>query len=60
MAQLPVPVDERWLTGYVQCQACGVRWMAVRPIQTVYLECPSCHVMTAAGREQESKNDERP
>ena len=35
-----------WTQGYVTCNACGHRWMAVRPVAATALECPCCHRMS--------------
>lgn len=34
-----------WVTGMAECDACGYRWMAVRPLGAERLECPACGAM---------------
>lgn len=31
------------LSGKAWCTACGHDWVAVAPVGTVWLDCPSCH-----------------
>jgi hypothetical protein len=35
-------VEGDWLAGEVECGGCGYRWVAVRPIDPMLLECPRC------------------
>lgn len=40
--------EEPHMSGKAHCIACDHQWMAVAPVGTVFLECPSCH--TEKGR----------
>lgn len=33
------------LSGEAFCVGCGHEWVAVAPVGTIELECPSCHVV---------------
>ena len=35
------PEGRHW-TGPAKCVGCGHRWVAVAPVGTVWLDCPSC------------------
>lgn len=39
------PADQRvrWVSTPRACPACGHRWMAVAPLDSVGIECPVCH-----------------
>lgn len=40
-----ISIEDRrkgWLTGPAQCLGCSHQWVAVSPVGTVWLECPSC------------------
>lgn len=34
--------EEKYEYSLVQCDLCGHKWVAVRPINTPKLECPNC------------------
>ena len=33
------------MSGETRCLACGHEWVAVAPVGTVFLECPSCSLV---------------
>lgn len=39
----PKPPDEPHNSGKALCLTCAHAWVAVTPIGTTWLECPSCH-----------------
>jgi DNA-directed RNA polymerase subunit RPC12/RpoP len=34
--------EENYEYSLVQCDLCGHKWVAVRPVDTPKLECPNC------------------
>ncbi len=39
-------MTESFITSLVECAICTHSWVAVRPIETLELECPNCHYIT--------------
>lgn len=36
-------MSNEFTTSLVGCGICTHNWVAVRPIETIELECPNCH-----------------
>ena len=39
-------MSEQFTTSLVECDVCTYNWVAVRPIETIELECPNCNHIT--------------
>jgi hypothetical protein len=40
-------MTEEFNYSLVECDICRIMWVAVRPIETLELECPNCNHMTS-------------
>ncbi len=36
------PINKDWAVGWANCTSCGHDWVAVRPVDTTFLQCPKC------------------
>lgn len=41
----PTKPDEEWASGEAICIGCRHKWVAVSPVGTRWLDCPSCGAM---------------